>query len=125
MPASPSAVVQHQDPSLGSWNQLKLVYDNATYTYTYWVLLSQHRDGLLTGCVYDSYLAAEGQYGWLAVHGDVADNVVQFEVTHPAGDRQGSRAFIGTISGTGALPGIWDETGSEAGAGTFSLVNPV
>jgi hypothetical protein len=116
--ATTAAVVTHQAPVLNNWHQMNLVYNGTTYT-GYWVLLYSHRDGLLTGWLYDPNLPSGQRY--MAVHGVVNGSVVQFNATYPAGDPQGSRGFIGVI-GTGAFSGVWNETGSEAGTGTFTFV---
>jgi hypothetical protein len=53
----------------------------------------------------------------MAVHGSVSGPVVVFGVTY--GGVQGSRGFIGTISGD-TLSGNWTETGTEGLTGTFT-----
>jgi hypothetical protein len=107
-----------QAPALGTWNRMTVTLNGTTYT-GYWLLLQQHRDGLLTGWLYDPNSDTEGVPGYLAVHGSVSGDVAVFEVSYPTGDPQGVRAFVGTISG-GTVSGSWTETGSEGGTGTWS-----
>ena len=99
---------------LNNWHQMTLVASGTTYT-GYWLLLQTHRGGLLTGWLYDPNLPVGSRY--LAVHGSVSGSVVVFGVTY--GGVQGSRGFIGTISG-GTISGNWTETGTEALSGTFT-----
>jgi hypothetical protein len=112
--ATTAAVVTRQAPVLNTWHQMTLVANGTTYT-GYWLLLQRHRDGLLTGWLYDPNLPVGSRY--LAVHGSVSGRVVVFQVTY--GGVQGSRGFIGTISG-GAVSGNWTETGTEGLSGTFT-----
>jgi hypothetical protein len=109
-----AAVVTHPASALNAWNQMTLVSSGTTYS-GYWLLLSSHRDGLLTGWLYDPNLPAADRY--LAVHGAVSGGVVVFQVTY--GGVQGSRAFVGTISGS-TISGNWTETGTEGLSGTFT-----
>jgi hypothetical protein len=112
--ATTAAVVTHQAPVLNTWHQMTLVANGTTYT-GYWLLLQTHRGGLLTGWLYDPNLPVGSRY--LPVHGSVSGPVVVFGVTY--GGVQGSRGFIGTISG-GTLSGNWTETGTEGLTGTFT-----
>jgi hypothetical protein len=109
-----AAVVTYQPPALNAWHQMTLVANGTTYT-GYWLLLQSHRGGLLTGWLYDPNLPAGSRY--LAVHGAVSGGVVVFQVTY--GGVQGSRGFVGTISG-GTISGNWTETGTEGLSGTFT-----
>ena len=59
--ATTAAVVTHQAPVLNNWHQMNLVYNGTTYT-GYWVLLYSHRDGLLTGWLYDPNLPSGQRY---------------------------------------------------------------
>jgi hypothetical protein len=113
--ATTAAVVTRQDPVLNSWHPMTLVASGTTYT-GYWLLLQGHRDGLLTGWVYDPGLPA-GPDRYLAVHGALSGRVVVFQVTYSG--VQGSRAFVGIISG-GTISGNWTETGTEGLSGTFT-----
>lgn len=112
--AATTAAVVTQAPVLNNWHQMTLVASGTTYT-GYWLLLQTHRGGLLTGWLYDPNLPVGSRY--LAVHGSVSGRVVVFGVTY--GGVQGSRGFIGTISG-GTISGNWTETGTEALSGTFT-----
>jgi hypothetical protein len=112
--AATTAAVVTQAPVLNNWHQMTLVASGTTYT-GYWLLLQTHRGGLLTGWLYDPNLAVGSRY--LAVHGSVSGPVVVFGVTY--GGVQGSRGFIGTISGD-TLSGNWTETGTEGLTGTFT-----
>lgn len=112
--AATTAAVVTQAPVLNNWHQMTLVASGTTYT-GYWLLLQTHRGGLLTGWLYDPNLPVGSRY--LAVHGSVSGPVVVFGVTY--GGVQGSRGFIGTISG-GTISGNWTETGTEALSGTFT-----
>ncbi len=112
--AATTAAVVTQAPVLNNWHQMTLVASGTTYT-GYWLLLQTHRGGLLTGWLYDPNLPVGSRY--LAVHGSVSGSVVVFGVTY--GGVQGSRGFIGTISG-GTISGNWTETGTEALSGTFT-----
>ena len=113
-----AAVVPHQNPALNAWNRMNIVLNGTTFT-GYWVLLSTHRGGLLTGWLYDPNLPPAQRY--LAIQGSVSAGVVVFAASYPSGDPQGVRAFVGTISG-GTVSGFWTETGSEQGHGTFTFV---
>jgi len=110
-----AAVVTHPASALNAWNQMTLVANGTTYS-GYWLLLQSHRDGLLTGWLYDPNLPA-GPDRYLAVHGSVSGRVVVFAVTYSG--VQGSRAFVGTIS-VGAITGAWTETGPEGLSGTWT-----
>jgi hypothetical protein len=112
--AATTAAVVTQAPVLNNWHQMSLVSNGTTFT-GYWLLLQSHRDGLLTGWLYDPNLPVGSRY--LAVHGSVSGPVVVFGVTY--GGAQGSRGFIGTISG-GTVSGNWTETGPEGLSGTFT-----
>jgi hypothetical protein len=112
--AATTAAVTYQAPVLNSWHQMTLVANGTTYT-GYWLLLQGHRDGLLTGWLYDPNLPVGSRY--LAVHGSLSGGVVVFQVTYSG--VQGSRGFIGTISG-GTISGNWTETGTEGLSGTFT-----
>jgi hypothetical protein len=115
-----AAVVPHQNPALNAWNRMNLVYNGTTFT-GYWVLLSTHRGGLLSGWLYDPNLPASSRY--MAIQGSVSGGVVVFAASYPSGSVQGVRAFVGTIgSGGVGLSGNWTETGSEQGHGTFTFV---
>jgi hypothetical protein len=103
---------------LGTWNRMTVTLNGTTYT-GYWLYLQSHRDGLLTGWVYDGNSDTEGVPGYLPVRGSISGGVVVFEVGYPTGDPQGVRAFVGTISG-GTVSGNWTETGTEGGTGTWS-----
>lgn len=109
-----AAAVTYRAPVLGYWHQMSLTANGTTYP-GYWVLLQAHRDGLLTGWLYDPNLPVGSRY--LAAHGSVFGRVVVFGVTY--GGVQGSRGFIGTISG-GHSSGNWTETGTEGLSGTFT-----
>jgi hypothetical protein len=50
---------------------------------------------------------------------------VQYPTFGPDAGSQGDRTFTGTISFGGHLSGVWDETGTEAGTGTWDLEFPV
>jgi hypothetical protein len=104
---------------LDTWVQLSLTTTGGT-TYTgYWLLLEEGRGGLLSGWLYDPNLPA-GPDRYLAVSGAVSGDVVVFEVTYnPTYGQQGSRAFVGIISG-GNITGRWTETGTEDLSGTWT-----
>jgi hypothetical protein len=113
--ATTAAVVTYQAPVLNTWHQMTLVA-NGTNFNGYWLLLQGQRNGLLTGWLYDPGLPNGSRY--LAVHGSLSGNVVVFQVTYTG--VQGSRGFIGTISGGGTISGNWTETGTEGLSGTFT-----
>ena len=113
--ATTAAVVTRQPPFLNTWHQMSLVANGTTFT-GYWIYLQPRRDGLLTGWLYDPNLPVGSRY--LAVHGSLSGGVVVFQVTYSG--VQGSRGFIGTISGGGTISGNWTETGTEGLSGTFT-----
>jgi hypothetical protein len=114
-----AAVVRH--PVLNYWHQMSVVYNGTTYS-GYWVLLQAHRDGLLTGWLFDPNLPVGHQY--LPVYGAAYGNNVVFAASYGPSSVQGVRAFDGIISG-GVLGGAWTQTGSQAnGAGqTFTFTS--
>jgi hypothetical protein len=116
-----TAAVTYKAPVLNHWHQMSVVYNGTTYS-GYWVLLQAHRDGLLTGWLYDPYLPVGYQY--LPVHGAASGPDVVFEASYGPSSVQGVRAFDGIISG-GVLGGTWTQTGSQAnGAGqTFTFTS--
>jgi hypothetical protein len=121
--AATAAAVKPAFPIPGPWeftgsNTIDLTYGGSTFTYKTWT--TEDAEGVITGWLYDKYLP-----GFLMIHGIVTGRVVLFEVTYPGADPQGTRAFDGTISWGGHVSGVWTETGSEAGSGTFTLVKPL
>jgi hypothetical protein len=125
--AAPAAasVMSVQRPSVaplfGAWHKMTVTLNGTTYT-GYWVYMVRHFDGSLTGWLYDGNQDTAGIPGYLALHGDYANGVVQFNAMYPNGDPQGDRGFLAINSG-GPLHGIWNETGPEGGAGTFAFVS--
>ena len=125
------AVVQAYHAPVQLGHTLKLVYQGNTYTYQVEAFTQQ--DGVVHGWLFDPYLAAQhnpGISGWLRINGDVTGKTVVFDVQYPTtvpADQQGLRGFTGTIAPVPGHPfqhvvtGVWDETGTEAGTGTFTL----
>lgn len=108
-------------PLFGTWHKMTVTLNGTTYN-GYWVYMVLHHDGLLTGWLYDGNSDTAGVPGYLPLHGDYANGVVQFNAKYPAGDPQGDRAFL-AIAGPGHLTGIWNETGTEDGSGAFAFVS--
>jgi hypothetical protein len=137
--AAPVTTMSYQKPivlpawNLNGVNTIDLTYNGTTYTY----LIHLHQsvfDNVLVGTLYDKYLAAEGAAGGdpsgiLALHGLVVGNNVILVTNYPAGDPQAARSFNFVVTPVsffkGNVAGTWDETGSEAGTGSASLVHPV
>lgn len=107
-------------------DQLHLVFQGHTYNYnvrlrTQWVAPGTF---LVRGYLTDSY---EPQAINLPVRGVIFGNgdvvlSVQYPTTGPDAGNQGLRTFSGQITGPhGQVTGVWDETGTEAGSGPFTL----
>jgi hypothetical protein len=111
---------------LNGRNELKLVLNGTTYTYN--VRFTSFNLGggtsLIVGSLRDTY---EPHAITLQVHGVQFGNDVVFSVVYPTtgpdAGNQGVRTFSGTIV-LGHVTGSWSETGTEAGAGTWSLEFP-
>lgn len=82
--------------------------------FDYTLTLSQSGN-MVTGNLYDSYLPGD----LTIFDGTVNGNILTFSVNYGTGSVQGIRTFTGTISASG-LSGTWSETGTEAGADTWS-----
>jgi hypothetical protein len=109
-------------PLFGTWHKMTVTLNGTTYT-GYWVYMVRHTDGALTGWLYDGNQDTVGVPGYLPLHGDASGDVIQFNAKYPAGDPQGDRAFVAINTPGSLLSGIWQETGSEAGSGTFAFLN--
>jgi hypothetical protein len=105
-------------------DHLTLTYGGGTYTYT----VNLHEqfvapgEELITGTLRDTY---EPHPLTLPVFGVQSGRVVVFSVSYPVfgpdAGSQGVRTFSGTEGVFGKVAGLWSETGSEGGAGTFTL----
>jgi hypothetical protein len=113
---------QNQFPfQQGQWNlsgsnTVKVSFEVNTYDYA--VSFTQ-QGSCLSGWLTDPGASFTGR-----VHGTISGNFITFSVTYPAGSKQGTRTFNGTINGSGYVSGSWSETGSEVGSGSWSLTNP-
>ncbi len=87
-------------------------------TYDYPVYFTQ-QGSCLTGTFTDPGASFTGR-----IHGTVYGNFVTFSVTYPAGSKQGTRTFNGTINQWGYVSGSWSETGTEDASGSWSLSRP-
>lgn len=108
-------------------NVLSLTFNGHTYNYnirTATIPVSRNLS-LVAGSLRDSY---EPQPVNLPIQGVIFGNdvvlSVQYPTTGPDAGPQGVRTFSGTIGAHGHVSGTWNETGSENGSGTFSLLFP-
>jgi len=109
-------------PLFGYWHKMTVTLNGTTYD-GYWVLLHLHHDGLVTGWLFDGHNDTVGVPGYLRVHGSFDGSAIQFNAEYPAGDPQGDRGFLAINNPGSLLNGLWNETGSEAGAGTFAFTS--
>lgn len=135
-PVTTMSVIRPIPPVQQQWqlngrNEVVLTYDGSQYTYQvqFRTLLLRGPHGtkveLLTGKLTDKY---EPVPLTLPLSGTISGNHVVFSVRYPSkgvdAGNQGVRTFKGTIDRHGKVTGTWSETGSEAGSGPFSLLNP-
>ena len=132
--SAPATVTASNTPAHWQFgtNAINLTFGSTTYTYP--VYLHTGSDGVVTGWLFDQYLAAENQpgvSGWLQVNGLVKGHNILLVVNYPSGDPQGARAFNFVITPVpghphqGTVAGVWDETGPEAATGAAALANPI
>ncbi len=102
---------------VGGPNTVDLVYQGGNFTYG--VTIHQH-GGCLTGTLTDLGIPTGPTTG--PIFGTINRNQLTFSFRYTyAGERQGLRTFTGSIGRSGAVNGTWDETGPEAGTGTWAL----
>jgi hypothetical protein len=124
-PAAQAAVVTSApviQPLFGTWHKMTVTLNGTTYN-GYWVLLHLHRDGKVTGWLFDGNNDVTGVPGYLAVNGSYDGTAVQFNAEYPAGNPQGDRGFIAINSAGHLLTGLWNETGTEGGSGAFAFTS--
>lgn len=120
--AAPAIVMSHRTPMP---DQLKLTFQGTTYTYNVQLRTQWVGNGtfLVRGHLTDTY---EPQTISLPVSGVIFGNgdvvlSLQYPTSGPDAGPQGLRTFSGHIGPGGVVTGVWDETGSEAGSGQFTL----
>ena len=101
--------------NLSGDNTVEATLNGNSRTFSYPVDFTQ-RGGCLGGTLSDPLFPTSGP-----IHGTVFGNHVTFSFKYPSGSIQGTRTFTGTIDRRGDVSGTWSETGSENGAGTWSL----
>jgi hypothetical protein len=101
----------------GGPNTVALIYNGGNYTYG--VTIHQN-GGCLSGTLTDLGIPNGPTTG--PIFGTIKGNQLTFSFRYTyTGERQGLRTFTGAIGRSGAVNGTWDETGPEAGTGSWSL----